>query len=144
MYFNLGRYWWPKPKRPIRPKTGRLGLPIAVRPTAVLEKMRGFFSRKIYHKMIRDTLSNLNNLCGRTKSLILVYLHKTLAAGHDHGRSKPGSDIGPISSLGSNQNMTSGHFKILPPWVGARHLTAELHKIGGGKKLLLYSFVPRH
>ena len=25
-----------------------------------------------------------------------------------------------------------------------RHLTTELHKIEGGKKLLLYSFVPRH
>ena len=58
----------------VRPKMGRYRLPMAIWHTvvAVLEKMLGFFCHKIQLKAIRDSLSNLNNLCGRTKIPILV------------------------------------------------------------------------
>ena len=35
--------WWPKPKRPIRPKIGRFCQPTAVWPAAALEKNAGIF-----------------------------------------------------------------------------------------------------
>ena len=36
-------FWWPKPKRPIRPRIGRFGRPTAVWPVAALEKNTGIF-----------------------------------------------------------------------------------------------------